>query len=59
MHTPISILYMVLIKYCAIGWWPSLLRGVRQSTPPQNLKQPKRGKTKFISNVINDLIAKM
>lgn len=60
MHTPISILYMVLIKYCAIGGgWPSLLRGVRQSTPPQNLKQPKRGKTKFISNVINDLIAKM
>lgn len=59
MHTPISILYMVLIKYCAMGWWPSLLRGVRQSTPPQNLKQLKRGKTKFISNEINNLIEKM
>lgn len=59
MHTPISILYMVLVKYYAIGGWPSLLRGVRQSTPPQNLKQPKREKTKFICSIINDLIAKM
>jgi hypothetical protein len=52
-------LYYWALAFSLAARWLSLLRGVRQSTPPQNLKQPKRQKTKFISNVINDLIAKM
>lgn len=47
MHTPISILYMVLVKYCAIGGLAFFIKRGAPKYPSAKLETAEAGKNKI------------